>query len=201
VSAVAAPASALDDVLRAEVKARFGAVRQAVAVGSRPGTWIIVTERRRLVAKTMRDGRTAGDAERLEAVLGEAGVPRAPLLGCAEGWAFFAWVPGTPPRPGGEAWVAAWKAAFALLGVLREIRAPLAGDPGARWLARAAESAGAWPAAAAVLALLRADSGDEGPRSLAHGDFAPQNFLDSPSGLVLVDWEEAGTAEDGFDAG
>ena len=100
-SAVAAPAAALDAALRAEVEARFGPVRQAVAAGSRPGTWIIVAGGRRLVAKTLRGGRTAEQAERLDAMLADANVPRAPLLGCAGAWAFHAWVEGAAPRPDG----------------------------------------------------------------------------------------------------
>lgn len=200
-SAPATAAPALDPALQAEVEARFGTVRQAVPVGSRAGTWIVAAGGRRLVAKALRDGHTAAGAEALDDVLARAGIPRAPLLGCGGGWAFYGWVDGAPPRPGGDAWDAAWDAAFALLGQLRGIRDPVPGDPGTRWMARVAESAGAWPESADVLAIARAVVASAESRGLAHGDFAPQNFVASPGGVVLVDWEEAGTADDGFDAG
>jgi aminoglycoside phosphotransferase (APT) family kinase protein len=189
----------LDATARAEVEARFGAVRQAVAVGSRPGTFIVVAGGRRLVAKTLRNGWTAAETERLDDVLAAAAVPRAPLLACSAEWAFFGWVEGTPPRPASAGWDAAWDAAFTLLVALRSVRPPLAADPGARWLERVAETAGACPAAADALAIVT--PAPAAARSLAHGDFAPQNFLHSPAGLVVVDWEEAGAADDGFDAG
>ena len=36
---------------------------------------------------------------------------------------------------------------------------------------------------------------------LAHGDFAPQNLLEIPTGALLVDWEQCGSAPQAFDAG
>jgi hypothetical protein len=39
------------------------------------------------------------------------------------------------------------------------------------------------------------------PTFLAHGDFSPQNFVLSGRDLVLIDWEQAGRAPTGLDAG
>jgi aminoglycoside phosphotransferase (APT) family kinase protein len=40
-----------------------------------------------------------------------------------------------------------------------------------------------------------------GPRTLVHGDFSIQNFIRNSVGIMLVDWEEIGSAPSGFDAG
>ena len=40
-----------------------------------------------------------------------------------------------------------------------------------------------------------------GPRALAHGDLDSSNVVMGADSLLLVDWEEVGSAPDGFDAG
>jgi aminoglycoside phosphotransferase (APT) family kinase protein len=68
------------------------------------------------------------------------------------------------------------------------------------WLDRLERHFGGESAAAFVLGSLREDQ-PEGIETLAHGDFSNQNLVCSPAGIVLVDWEEVGSAAPGFDAG
>ena len=69
------------------------------------------------------------------------------------------------------------------------------------WLDRLQHHISDEPAAAFMLDRLRRAM-PRGERTLAHGDFALQNFVYRPrSRMLLVDWEEIGSAPPGFDAG
>jgi aminoglycoside phosphotransferase (APT) family kinase protein len=68
------------------------------------------------------------------------------------------------------------------------------------WLDRLEQHISDEPAAAFILDTLRRKR-PKGERTLAHGDFIPQNFVLGSSGIVLIDWEEVGSAPPGFDAG
>jgi len=68
------------------------------------------------------------------------------------------------------------------------------------WLDRLEQHLSDEPAATFILDTLRHEM-PKGRRTLAHGDFSPQNFVLSSGEIVLIDWEEVGSAPLGFDAG
>ena len=68
------------------------------------------------------------------------------------------------------------------------------------WLDRLEQQISDEPVAQFILKTLRSEM-PKGQRTLAHGDFSPQNFILGSSGIVLIDWEEVGSAPLGFDAG
>jgi hypothetical protein len=68
------------------------------------------------------------------------------------------------------------------------------------WLDRLQPYVSDEPAAAFILDRLR-QAMPSGRPTLAHGDFAPQNFVRCGSKMFLVDWEEIGSSPPGFDAG
>lgn len=193
-----------------------------VPVGSTHSTWLSIVGGRRRIVKRFREGWTAEQVTHLFDVLQTAGVPAPPLLKCVDvgpaGYALFDFVPGHVPLPGTAQWEEMCDAVFVLLGQLQCVPLDAAfQDIEARWIERAASTAAA-DAGGRVRALhdrVTASSGPARSRSdggaersagwrrvaFAHGDLAPQNLLRTGTGFVLVDWEEAGIARLGFDAG
>jgi hypothetical protein len=101
----------------------------------------------------------------------------------------------------GLAWSPWWEQALDLLVVLRSWPGALPPwDIQALWLERLTAATSRRSPAGEVLARLRPVS-PRGCAALAHGDFAPQNIIVGKNGPVLIDWEEAGRAAAGFDAG
>jgi hypothetical protein len=158
-----------------------------------------------LVLKGMSDERPPETFARVLDDLERAGVRCPQLLGAVRehgGWvALLSHLPGRPVSVSATCWAALWQQAFSLL-------TRLAGMPGGRapwdlrttWLRRLEGRLDAWPVASRLLELLATAPPQGGP-VLAHGDFAPQNFLDCGGDLALVDWDEMGCAEPGFDGG
>jgi hypothetical protein len=68
------------------------------------------------------------------------------------------------------------------------------------WLDRLSDALASDSDAARLLADLGA-AVPTGPRTLAHGDLDAANVVTGADGPLLVDWEEVGSAPDGFDAG
>jgi len=91
----------------------------------------------------------------------------------------------------------------AMLDLLQQLRSHSV-VPGSRleprWLTRLGQTLTDEPAALLLLDALR-QSPPTGSCTLAHGDFSPQNIVRGAGGYVLIDWEEVGSAADGFDAG
>lgn len=110
-----------------------------------------------------------------------------------------------PPDARRAAWIAALEALARLRGASIP-QVPQSPDPPPlrledEWLARVEPVASRRPETRALLERL-SRSRPAGPLVPTHGDFAEPNLLLADDGrLVLLDWEEAGLACDGFDAG
>lgn len=169
-----------------------------------PGTWRLSIDGRAVVVKRMLPAHPPAVFRQTMAAIEDASIGCPPLLDCLEyrehWYALFAFVDGLPlrrPRPGHTG----WDDVFALLARLATIARPLPpGNIERAWLERVSSLRGHDAIAARLLDDLAAHP-PIGVPCLAHGDFAPQNFLETSSGLVLIDWEEAGAASPGFDAG
>jgi aminoglycoside phosphotransferase (APT) family kinase protein len=154
----------------------------------------------RLVAKHMPRGRSKQRYVELFAELGRLPAPAWPRLvgtiDARDGWyAVFTFLV--------RASATAWSEALDLLQRLRNITLPESTeDVARRWQRRLGAFDFDFEDAAArrLQAWLTEPCADE-PRTLAHGDFSAQNFCRTPERLALVDWEEAGGAPAGFDAG
>jgi hypothetical protein len=198
---LAAVALMAPEVHRAVI-ARVGVVRNAKPAG---GAILIRGARGALVIKSMGNDRPPDAFGRALDDLGQAGIRCPRLLGqipADDRWlALLSYVPGLPLSVAGERWVSLWRQAFSVLTRIGALPANLAPwDLRQSWLRRLAGRLGAWPAAVRLLDRLNAAPPGGAPTP-AHGDFAPQNFLDRHGHLAVVDWDEVGMAEPGFDGG
>jgi Ser/Thr protein kinase RdoA (MazF antagonist) len=198
-----AAAILLAPAVRRAVVARVGVVRDAGPAGR---ALVIRGDRGALVLKWMSEDRPADAFGRALDALGRAGVRCPRLLGeiPADGrWlALLSYLPGLPLSvSGAERWASLWRQAVWVLTRIAALPASLAPwDLRQAWLRRLAGRLGAWPAAARLLDRLNAAPPGGAPAP-AHGDFAPQNFLDRHGRLAVVDWDDLGMAEPGFDGG
>jgi hypothetical protein len=173
-------------------------IERVQAVGGNGRTWIVDTAEARLVAKHMPRERSRQRYVELFAELDRLSAPVWPRLvttiDACDGWyAVFTFL--TRARE------ASWCEAFDLLRRMRNTTlAQSTDDVVCRWQRRLADFDFDDAAAQRLQAWLAEPRVDE-PRTLAHGDFSAQNFCRTPERLALVDWEEAGSAPAGFDAG
>lgn len=133
-----------------------------------------------------------------------ASIPCPPLLDCLEhqgSWfALFEFLEGKPLYWSG-AGDAGQSGVFELLARVAHVTLPPTSRNIEReWLDRVSSLRADEASAARLLDDLEAHP-PNGMPCLAHGDVAPQNLLDTLSGLALIDWEEVGAARPGFDAG
>jgi aminoglycoside phosphotransferase (APT) family kinase protein len=195
-----------DDQVRAAITRESGDIRRVQSVGRSGSTHIVEADRMTVVVKRMDDLREPARFADYFTLLSREPSPFSPrLITTVElracWFAVFEFVAGTVPNPAGSAWRTYWQAAYQLLERLRDLTAIVPEWPlETIWLERLSR----WnfeyvPARFLLDSLGRRTPG--GPRTLAHGDFGAQNLLHTRAGLVLVDWEEIGSAPIGFDAG
>jgi aminoglycoside phosphotransferase (APT) family kinase protein len=192
--------------LRSAVNHRLGAIRSTTTVGRAGTTCIVETSEAKVVVKRMEYLRAPTQFADLFARLTQLSSPPCPPLlwtvKLDDHWyAVFDYVEGFVPNPDDPEWGDHWQSALHLLHRLRtldDIVPPW--DLEVIWLERLAQFDFSHPAAQRLLKSLRQAS-PSGPRTLAHGDFSVQNFLCTSAGLILLDWEEVGSARIGFDAG
>jgi aminoglycoside phosphotransferase (APT) family kinase protein len=174
-------------------------IEHVQAAGSNGRTWIVDTADGRLVAKHMPRERSRQRYVELFAELDRQSAAVWPRLvgsiDACDGWyAVFTYLVETTK--------AAWCEAFDVLRRLRTITlAESTEDVAERWQRRLGAFDFNDAAAQRLQAWLADPHVDEQPRTLAHGDFSAQNFCRTLERLALVDWEEAGSAPAGFDAG
>ena len=205
-AANAAAPCVVGDAPWSAIAAQLGSIVGVTPLGQGRSTFIVHGGGRQAVAKRMPRDRPPDQYRELFEQL--AALPSRPcprLLGTTEadglGWyALFEWVEGTPPSlaPGGDE--SMWRATLELLRTLSGCGVTPDWRIDREWLDRLERGLADDGAACSVLRWLRRAQ-PEGPSSLAHGDFSPQNLVRRPGGLVLVDWEEVGSAAAGFDAG
>jgi hypothetical protein len=194
------------DVLVARLARLLGRAPTLSPLGSSGSTFALTIDGRvRAVAKRVVDAARVPDLDRLLTLVRGKGLPCPSVLGGVEvegtWYAVFSHLAGRELALGSCDWEPAWERAFEWLVQLGAIvEPPLSRDLEDHWLDLVDESARIDAACCAVQRVLRA-APPSGPRTLVHGDFAPQNFLLGADGLALVDWEEAGRARPGFDAG
>lgn len=192
--------------LAAEIESRLGSAWSIVPLAATGRTSaVLVGDRIVAVVKMLRPERRPDDVRRVLEALRAHGIPCPALLGAAAGeaswFALFEHVGGCRPDRSSEGWASMWSAAFSTLRDLAKLPAPAAPwDLESEWLQRV-EPASAEDGAAADLWNQLRDRRPDGTRCLAHGDFAPQNFVLADPGLTLIDWEDVGHARPGFDAG
>jgi hypothetical protein len=170
--------------------------------GSSGSTWIVETALGTFVVKDM--ARARPRPAEYEYIMGLATAHRcgpalvASVAGTDSWYAVLEFVHGIQPRGGGPEWQQLWTGAASLLHRMRGITCE-AVDLQALWLARV--KAFAYPEPQAREMLVRMSSAPSGRRCLAHGDFSAQNLVLVDDHAVLIDWEQAGAALPGFDAG
>jgi hypothetical protein len=118
---------------------------------------------------------------------------------CGCRYALFRWIEGNPVpplSPGDPGWNSVLDVLAALAGwrIVPEWRLDII------WLERLRSALSDDPAASFIMDSL-CRRAPQGRATLAHGDFSFQNFLQTSNGMVLIDWEEMGSAPPGFDAG
>lgn len=167
-------------------------------------TWVFDAGATRVVVKRMGAERNADRFALLFEELARLEPPLAPrLLGTlpASGGEWYALFEHVASAGDGRAGDGAGQVLVELLGRLRAAPVAATGWPVEKWwLDRVDAGLAGDPSAAAVVAWLRANP-PAGEPVLVHGDLQAPNVVHSPDGPILVDWEEVGTAPDGFDAG
>jgi hypothetical protein len=192
--------------LVAEIESRFGRAWTVLPLGTGRRTLAVRAGGAiRAIVKILQLDRRPEDVSRTLEMIRQHGVACPALLTSVRtsvGWvALFEHVEGHRPVLGSAEWAETWSAAFALMLRLAAIHERVAAwDLESEWLALVAPAAGEDEAAADVLHRLH-ERPPAGPLCLAHGDFAPQNFVLTAEGLTLIDWEHLGYARPGFDAG
>jgi Ser/Thr protein kinase RdoA (MazF antagonist) len=203
---LAATSPLLPPEFATQIDARFGRRWSLAPLGRNRRTHAVrLGDRAVAVVKTIRSDREPHDVERAFRLLRTHGVACPALLTAIRaptGWlALFEHVDGVEPDPSSLAWGDTWSAALSVLPRLAGIRERIAAwDLEREWLAFVAPAAVEYEAANELLERLR-ESEPGGTACLAHGDFAPQNFVVGDRGVTLVDWEDLGYARPGFDAG
>ncbi|WP_437587682.1 aminoglycoside phosphotransferase family protein [Sorangium sp. So ce1000] len=188
------------------VAEKVGAIARVRVAGRMGSTFFLDTERGKLVAKRMPSER---DPERYLDLLGRLSEMPAPFcprpLGAVIAdetcwYALFEWIDGATPPFGPDEAEPVWESTLGLLKRMRSAAVVSEWALESIWIERLEGPLSDEPAASFLLSRLRR-SPLEGPRTLVHGDFSLQNFVRSAGRLVLVDWEEPGSAPPGFDAG
>lgn len=169
-----------------------------------PRTFLIETSQRTLVAKQMSYQRAPETFAHLFREMKRAQVPCPELVTVIElkdNWfALFTYEDGYIPRFDSQ-WDSVWQQAFDLLARLRELIGIVPEwDLESMWLDRFSQATFNSSSGQGLSQRLL-ESLPKGEQTLAHGDFAPQNFLCTGERLLLLDWEEVGSAHTGFDAG
>jgi aminoglycoside phosphotransferase (APT) family kinase protein len=189
-----------------EITEKLGSITEIRAVGWSQSTYILQTGKGRVVVKRMAYDREPNVYLELLTRLAEMRSRFCPrLLGtvCTDEdywYALFEWMDGsTPPFPPSEIDFV-WQAIIELLKRMRNYSLASEWFLDSMWLDRLGEALSDVPSASLILERLRCSIPNE-HRSLAHGDFSVQNLLCHADGLVLLDWEEVGSAPAGFDAG
>lgn len=195
-------ASGSEERLREALASRFGRCESLVALGRTGRSWLVDRGGERFVVKSFGSECSPSPYAQLFADLHQRGIaPRLrDVLTSIDGWyALFELVDGELPTADAR-WDVIWPQAVQQLKTLTLCNADSLVDLPMRWMARFDEFS--WHDAPAELLRdrLRATL-PTAPLVVAHGDFSPQNFVLTPTGLVLIDWEEAGRAPAGFDAG
>jgi aminoglycoside phosphotransferase (APT) family kinase protein len=190
--------------LRAFLTNRCGSRASDTPTQLGPGTWRLLADGRAIVAKRMPQAHPPAAFRQTIAAIQRASIGCPRLLDCLEQgehwYALFAFVDGVP-LPQRRPVDIGWDDVFMLLARLATVTRPLPPRNIERhWLERVS-SLRRHDAMAARLLNALTEHAPIGIPCLAHGDFAPQNVLDSASGLVLIDWEEAGASSPGFDVG
>lgn len=192
----------IQDKILQFVAEEFGTVKEVVPAGHFPGTYRIRAGNAALIAKRMDNCRAPGEFTLFFNAMKSVRIPCPELLKCIEldecWFALFPFIEGHIPRHSSPA---VQKETFELLVKLRNFSATVPGwNLEEMWLSRFTGPAfSSNPAKVLLENLLK--SAPDGKQTLAHGDFAPQNFLQTEKGLILLDWEETGKAHTGFDAG
>ena len=186
-------------LLQAALPVPVRRVEAVVRAGHAAGTWYVETSNGRMVAKRMeldRDPHAFGSIIKRVAALPGRPCPR--LLATSPGdrcwYALFEYVDGDVGQ-------GSWDAALRVLAELAALRCTGSSvELVWPWLRRL--QAFGFPGSE-ERELLRRLSGSppDGERVITHGDFSIQNFCNTTRGLVLLDWEFAGSAPAGFDAG
>jgi glycosyltransferase involved in cell wall biosynthesis/aminoglycoside phosphotransferase (APT) family kinase protein len=114
-------------------------------------------------------------------------------------YVLFEWVSGRAPAAAALDDLT-WRAAVDLLRTLADCDIVPDWQLESTWLDRLEQGLSDEPVASFILNTLRREL-PQGRRTLAHGDFSPQNFVLTENRIVLIDWEEVGSAPPGFDAG
>lgn len=192
--------------LAVQIDSRLGPGWSVAPLGVTGQTYAVwVGGRTAAVIKRLRPNRRPEDVRRALEIIRACGVACPVLLASAPasaGWlALFEHIDGHSPDPSSSEWAEMWSAALSFLPRLTWIRERVASwDLESEWLENVAPAAAEYEAASDLLRRLR-DHAPDGIPCLAHGDFAPQNFVLGAQGLALIDWEEVGYARPGFDAG
>lgn len=185
---------------------KTGVITRVTRMGPSRSTFLVHTTRGELVVKRMSADH---DPERHLDLITQLSRPPhgfcprmlgAVILDPTCWYALFEWLDGAHRPLGPEYAELLWRSALDLLGQLRAATVVPERCIESVWLDRLDAHSFADVSASSLLSSLRR-AGPEGPRTLAHGDFSVQNFVWSPRGVVLVDWEEVGSAPVGFDAG
>jgi hypothetical protein len=189
-----------------EIESRFGPAWTVRPLGTGRRTLAVCAAgATRAVVKALAVDRRPEDVARTLEMIRAHGIACPALLASVRtsvGWlVLFEHVEGHRPVLGSAKWAETWSAAFDLMPRLTAIHERVAAwDLESEWLELAAPAAAEDEAAGDLLHRLR-ERTPEGRPCLAHGDFAPQNFVLTAEGLTLIDWEHLGYACPGFDAG
>lgn len=192
--------------LRAALDRVVGKALSVRAIGRSGSSHIVETEKATLVIKRMSSERSpAMYAERfgylssLEPLIAPNLVAVVDVGDCW--YAVFEHIEGSLPSPGDGGWSSFWQRAFDLLVRLRSLpNVPVEWRLESTWLDCLSNFAFGFAPAEALLNRLLGTQ-PLGPRTWAHGDFSGQNLIMASHGLVLIDWEDLGSAPAGFDAG
>jgi len=114
-------------------------------------------------------------------------------------YALFRWIEGSPVLPL-QVGDPGWNLVLELLAAVADWRIIPEWRIDNIWLERLRLSLSDDPAASFIMNSL-CGRPPRGTATLAHGDFGFQNLLQTENGMVLIDWEEMGSAAPGFDAG
>lgn len=192
---------------RATLAARAAVLRpDGVELSASGGTRRVALNGRAMVVKRVAGDREAATVAAVLRALEAADFDAAPrLVGAArvgvEWYVVTEWIPGNGPGFDGASWV--MDVAPSLLIRLRECVVVPAWRCEVAWWMTLAPYFVADEVAAPLVARLAGsrERAWAGPRTLAHGDCSLQNAVSTDGGPVLIDWEYAGSAPLGFDAG